>query len=149
MTCFTSEAIGIEASDAYVGWRNGAARDIAAIERAEPSRCSLNLKCAHRRRLRSPLRGGVTRRLGQQAHPASVSGPLRTCRPLALMSAFKGEADMPSWAGRACLLVTQSGHCICFKHPVKPLRSDKLNRYNALWFDPGGRHEATGVHCAC
>ena len=30
--------MGIEASDAYVGWRNGAAPDIAAIERAEPSR---------------------------------------------------------------------------------------------------------------
>jgi len=33
-----AEAMGIEASDAYVGWRNGAAPDIAAIERAEPSR---------------------------------------------------------------------------------------------------------------
>jgi hypothetical protein len=30
--------MGIEASDAYVGWRNGGAPDIAAIERAEPSR---------------------------------------------------------------------------------------------------------------
>ena len=33
-----AEAMGIEASDAYVGWRNGVAPDIAAIERAEPSR---------------------------------------------------------------------------------------------------------------
>jgi len=33
-----AEAMGIEASDAYVGWRKGAAPDIAAIERAEPSR---------------------------------------------------------------------------------------------------------------
>jgi Fe-S oxidoreductase len=33
-----AEAMGIEASDAYVGWRNGGAPDIAAIERAEPSR---------------------------------------------------------------------------------------------------------------
>lgn len=33
-----AEAMGIEASDAYVGWRNGATPDIAAIERAEPSR---------------------------------------------------------------------------------------------------------------
>jgi hypothetical protein len=29
--------MGIEASDAYVGWRNGGAPDIAAIECAEPS----------------------------------------------------------------------------------------------------------------
>jgi Fe-S oxidoreductase len=33
-----AEAMGIEASDAYVGWRIGGAPDIAAIERAEPSR---------------------------------------------------------------------------------------------------------------
>jgi Fe-S oxidoreductase len=33
-----AEAMGIEASDAYVGWRNGGAPDIAAIERAEPAR---------------------------------------------------------------------------------------------------------------
>jgi len=33
-----AEAMGIEASDAYVGWRTGAAPDIAAIERADPSR---------------------------------------------------------------------------------------------------------------
>ena len=33
-----AEAMGIETSDAYVGWRNGAAPDIAAIQRAEPSR---------------------------------------------------------------------------------------------------------------
>jgi Fe-S oxidoreductase len=33
-----AEAMGIEASDAYVGWRNGGAPDIAAIERADPSR---------------------------------------------------------------------------------------------------------------
>ena len=33
-----AEAMGIEASDAYVGWRNGGEPDIAAIERAEPSR---------------------------------------------------------------------------------------------------------------
>ena len=33
-----AEAMGVEASDAYVGWRNGGAPDIAAIERAEPSR---------------------------------------------------------------------------------------------------------------
>ncbi|KJC62104.1 hypothetical protein UP10_01620 [Bradyrhizobium sp. LTSPM299] len=33
-----AEAMGIETSDAYVGWRNGGAPDIAAIERAEPSR---------------------------------------------------------------------------------------------------------------
>jgi hypothetical protein len=33
-----AEAMGIEASDAYVGWRNGGTPDIAAIERAEPSR---------------------------------------------------------------------------------------------------------------
>jgi Fe-S oxidoreductase len=33
-----AEAMGIEASDAYVGWRNGGVPDIAAIERAEPSR---------------------------------------------------------------------------------------------------------------
>jgi hypothetical protein len=32
-----AEAMGIEASDAYVGWRNGGAPDIAAIECAEPS----------------------------------------------------------------------------------------------------------------
>jgi hypothetical protein len=30
--------MGVEASDAYVGWRHGAAPDIAAIERAEPTR---------------------------------------------------------------------------------------------------------------
>ncbi len=33
-----AEAMGIEASDAYVEWRTGAAPDVAAIERAEPSR---------------------------------------------------------------------------------------------------------------
>jgi Fe-S oxidoreductase len=33
-----AKAMGIEASDAYVGWRNGGAPDIAAIERADPSR---------------------------------------------------------------------------------------------------------------
>jgi Fe-S oxidoreductase len=33
-----AEAMGVEASDAYVGWRIGGAPDIAAIERAEPSR---------------------------------------------------------------------------------------------------------------
>jgi len=33
-----AEAMGLEASDAYAGWRNGGAPDIAAIERAEPSR---------------------------------------------------------------------------------------------------------------
>jgi Fe-S oxidoreductase len=32
-----SEAMGIEASDAYLGWRNGGAPDIAAIERADPA----------------------------------------------------------------------------------------------------------------
>ncbi len=30
--------MGVEASDAYVCWRSGVAPDIAAIERAEPSR---------------------------------------------------------------------------------------------------------------
>lgn len=33
-----AEAMGIDASDAYLGWRNGGAPDIAAIERADPSR---------------------------------------------------------------------------------------------------------------
>jgi len=33
-----AEAMGIEASDAYVGWRNGGAPDVAAIERADKSR---------------------------------------------------------------------------------------------------------------
>jgi Fe-S oxidoreductase len=33
-----AEAMGIEASDAYLAWRKGAAPDIAAIERADPSR---------------------------------------------------------------------------------------------------------------
>jgi Fe-S oxidoreductase len=33
-----AEAMGIEASDAYLGWRTGGAPDIAAIERADPSR---------------------------------------------------------------------------------------------------------------
>jgi hypothetical protein len=42
-----------------------------------------------------------------------------------------------------------AGPYLVSKEEIKPLRSDKLNRYNALWFDPGGRHEATGVHCAC
>jgi Fe-S oxidoreductase len=31
-----AEAMGIEASDAYLGWRKGGAPDIAAIERADP-----------------------------------------------------------------------------------------------------------------
>jgi hypothetical protein len=30
--------MGIEASDAYMGWRKGSAPDIAAIERADASR---------------------------------------------------------------------------------------------------------------
>lgn len=33
-----AEAMGIEASDAYIGWRKGGAPDIAAIERADPSK---------------------------------------------------------------------------------------------------------------
>jgi Fe-S oxidoreductase len=33
-----AEAMGLEASDAYLGWRNGGAPDIAAIERADESR---------------------------------------------------------------------------------------------------------------
>ena len=33
-----AEAMGIDASDAYLGWRKGGAPDIAAIERADPSR---------------------------------------------------------------------------------------------------------------
>jgi Fe-S oxidoreductase len=33
-----AEAMGIEASDAYLGWRTGGAPDIAAIERADESR---------------------------------------------------------------------------------------------------------------
>ncbi|MGE5510462.1 MAG: heterodisulfide reductase-related iron-sulfur binding cluster [Bacteroidota bacterium] len=33
-----AESMGIEASDAYVGWRKGGAPDIAAIERADPSK---------------------------------------------------------------------------------------------------------------
>jgi Fe-S oxidoreductase len=33
-----AEAMGIEASDAYRGWRNGGAPDVAAIERADPAR---------------------------------------------------------------------------------------------------------------
>jgi hypothetical protein len=33
-----AEAMGIEASDAYLGWRKGGTPDVAAIERAEPSR---------------------------------------------------------------------------------------------------------------
>jgi hypothetical protein len=33
-----AEAIGLEADDAYLGWRNGGAPDAAAIERVEESR---------------------------------------------------------------------------------------------------------------
>ena len=33
-----AEAMGLEASDAYLGWRTGAAPDVAAIERADESR---------------------------------------------------------------------------------------------------------------
>jgi Fe-S oxidoreductase len=33
-----AEAMGVEASDAYLGWRTGSAPDIAAIERADESR---------------------------------------------------------------------------------------------------------------
>jgi Fe-S oxidoreductase len=33
-----AEAMGVEASDAYRGWRNGGAPDIAAIERADPEK---------------------------------------------------------------------------------------------------------------
>jgi hypothetical protein len=33
-----AEAMGLEASDAYLGWRKGGAPDIAAIERADESR---------------------------------------------------------------------------------------------------------------
>ena len=33
-----AEAMGIDASDAYLGWRTGGAPDIAAIERADESR---------------------------------------------------------------------------------------------------------------
>ena len=33
-----AEAMGIDASDAYLGWRKGDAPDIAAIERADPSK---------------------------------------------------------------------------------------------------------------
>jgi hypothetical protein len=33
-----AEGMGIEASDAYVGWRKGGAPDIAAIERADPGK---------------------------------------------------------------------------------------------------------------
>jgi hypothetical protein len=33
-----AEAMGVDASDAYRDWRKGAAPDIAAIERADPSR---------------------------------------------------------------------------------------------------------------
>jgi hypothetical protein len=33
-----AEAMGLEASDAYLGWRTGSAPDIAAIERADESR---------------------------------------------------------------------------------------------------------------
>jgi len=33
-----AEAMGLEASDAYLGWRTGGAPDIAAIERADESR---------------------------------------------------------------------------------------------------------------
>ena len=33
-----AEAMGLEASDAYLGWRNGGAPDIAAIERADELR---------------------------------------------------------------------------------------------------------------
>jgi len=33
-----AEGMGIEASDAYVGWRKGGAPDIAAIERADPAK---------------------------------------------------------------------------------------------------------------
>ena len=33
-----AEAMGVDASDAYLGWRKGGAPDVAAIERADPSR---------------------------------------------------------------------------------------------------------------
>ena len=36
-----AEAMGIDASDAYIGWRKGGAPDIAAIERAEQSKYDL------------------------------------------------------------------------------------------------------------
>ena len=49
---------------------------------------------ADRLRLRAVLGGGKT-----FLHSLD---PLRTCRPLALMSAFRGEADQPSWAEHVC-----------------------------------------------
>ena len=44
-----AEAMGIEASDAYVGWRKGGAPDIAAIERADPAKYQVLVETELRR----------------------------------------------------------------------------------------------------
>ncbi len=49
-----AEAMGIEASDAYVGWRKGGAPDIAAIERADASKYQALVESELRRPIPPP-----------------------------------------------------------------------------------------------
>lgn len=55
-----AEAMGIEASDAYVGWRNGGAPDIAAIERADASKYQLLAETELRRPVPPPSPQGAS-----------------------------------------------------------------------------------------
>jgi hypothetical protein len=49
-----AEGMGIEASDAYVGWRKGGAPDIAAIERADPAKYQALVESELRRPIPPP-----------------------------------------------------------------------------------------------
>jgi Cysteine-rich domain len=55
-----AEAMGIEASDAYMGWRKGGAPDIAAIERADPSKYQMLIETELRRPAAPPPAARVT-----------------------------------------------------------------------------------------
>ena len=52
-----AEAMGVQASDAYRGWRNGGAPDIAAIERADPDKYRKLIEPELRKP--APLRGDL------------------------------------------------------------------------------------------
>jgi Fe-S oxidoreductase len=54
-----AEAMGIEASDAYVGWRNGGAPDIAAIERADVAKYQVLVETELRRPVPPPSPQGA------------------------------------------------------------------------------------------
>ena len=56
-----AEAMGIETSDAYVGWRKGGAPDIAAIERADPSKYQVLIETELRRPAPPPSPQGVAK----------------------------------------------------------------------------------------